>query len=237
MPRKLPEEVAEALKECGLGPDACWDCHGTWVVYHWALEKVAVAKGIYFETPVVLEANGPEKCVALSVTGNNGETTHWSVGEAAPQNNKNAYPYAMAEKRAKDRVILKFLGLHGLVYSEEEADSFKRPDKQTKSDQPEKPTDGPTKPKETPTEKPAVHVAEDSYKITTSGYKDKDAAARKIANKFSEIAERVPDLTELKKLQEDNMEALEWVDSLGWYDPVQVSIDKAHQRLAPQAAE
>src|SRR3954451_5869163 len=31
----------------------------------------------------------------------------------------------MAEKRAKDRVILKLVGLHGLLYSEEEADEFK----------------------------------------------------------------------------------------------------------------
>jgi hypothetical protein len=31
----------------------------------------------------------------------------------------------MAEKRAKDRVILKLVGLHGDVYSEEEADEFK----------------------------------------------------------------------------------------------------------------
>jgi hypothetical protein len=31
----------------------------------------------------------------------------------------------MAEKRAKDRVILKLVGLHGDVYAEDEADSFK----------------------------------------------------------------------------------------------------------------
>ena len=34
------------------------------------------------------------------------------------------YPYAMAEKRAKDRVILKLLDIHGEVYSQEEADDF-----------------------------------------------------------------------------------------------------------------
>jgi hypothetical protein len=32
----------------------------------------------------------------------------------------------MAEKRAKDRVILKLIELHGYVYSEEEADEFKQ---------------------------------------------------------------------------------------------------------------
>ena len=31
----------------------------------------------------------------------------------------------MAEKRAKDRVILKLAGIHGYIYSEEEADEFK----------------------------------------------------------------------------------------------------------------
>ena len=31
----------------------------------------------------------------------------------------------MAEKRAKDRVILKLAGLHGYVYSEDEAEDFK----------------------------------------------------------------------------------------------------------------
>ena len=36
----------------------------------------------------------------------------------------------MAEKRAKDRVILKLIGIAGDVYSEEEADEFKKPDRQ-----------------------------------------------------------------------------------------------------------
>jgi hypothetical protein len=36
-----------------------------------------------------------------------------------------AYVFCMAEKRGRDRVILKLAGLHG-VYSEEEADDFKR---------------------------------------------------------------------------------------------------------------
>ena len=50
----------------------------------------------------------------------------WSIGEATPANNKNEYPWAMAEKRAKDRVILKLIGASGFVYSEEEADSLKQ---------------------------------------------------------------------------------------------------------------
>ena len=54
------------------------------------------------------------------------QRTEWSIGEATPYNNKNGYPFAMAEKRAKDRVILKLVGIAGDVYSSEEADDFKQ---------------------------------------------------------------------------------------------------------------
>jgi hypothetical protein len=59
------------------------------------------------------------------------ERVEWSIGEALVNVNyrvsgrQAGYVYAMAEKRAKDRVILKLLELHGLVYSEEEADEFR----------------------------------------------------------------------------------------------------------------
>jgi hypothetical protein len=50
-----------------------------------------------------------------------------SYGEASPKNNRNQYPLAMAQKRAEDRVILGLLSVYGDVYSEEEADDFKKP--------------------------------------------------------------------------------------------------------------
>ena len=73
------------------------------------------------------------RIVALSVQGyiddGKGKNTAWSIGEVSPQNTSNKYIYAMAEKRAIDRVILKLLGVHGDFYSEEEADEFKKSDK------------------------------------------------------------------------------------------------------------
>jgi hypothetical protein len=104
---------------------AGWDCHGTFVLLHKALEKVAVKNKITFDKPEVLESNSERRIASLIVTGHMGDKSEWSIGEASPSNNKNSYPYAMAEKRAKDRVILKLLGLHGDVYAEDEADSFK----------------------------------------------------------------------------------------------------------------
>lgn len=126
MAKKLDPLLVEILTKYGeRAEDAMWDCHGTWVVYHKAIERIAAKAGIVFEMPVVVEGNSAGKVVSIVVRGTMGERSEWSFGEAAPHNNKNGYPYAMAEKRAKDRVTLKLIGLHGLVYSEEESDDFK----------------------------------------------------------------------------------------------------------------
>ena len=126
MKSDIPDKVVETLKEIGMThQQAGWNCHGTYVLLHKALEKVAVHKGIVFNEPTILETNSEKKIVSLLVTGKMGDKLEWSIGEAAPSINKNSYPYAMAEKRAKDRVILKLVGLHGDVYAEDEADAFK----------------------------------------------------------------------------------------------------------------
>jgi hypothetical protein len=124
---KMSERLSTILAKHELDPKkAVWDCHGTWIAYHWACEQIARQAGIKFDTPVVVEADSANGIVAVHVTGNMNDEYEWSFGEASPANNKNSYPWAMAEKRAKDRVILKLVGLHGEVYSEEEADDFKK---------------------------------------------------------------------------------------------------------------
>lgn len=106
-----------------LDRSAFWELpqkKGTWLVKHSALELVAAKAGIVFEPPMIIEANSAEGIAAVCVTGHMGERAVWSIGEASPKSSKNAYPYAMAEKRAIDRVVLKLIGIHGLVYSEDE---------------------------------------------------------------------------------------------------------------------
>lgn len=126
MAKKLDERLVGILKAYHPDPRAAlWDCHGTWVIYHKDCELIAAKNGITFDPPQVLDSDGAAGVVSMCVTGRLGDKVEWSIGEAAPKNNKNAYPWAMAEKRAKDRVILKLLGLHGEIYSEEEADDFK----------------------------------------------------------------------------------------------------------------
>lgn len=123
---KVKKELAEILARYDLKPDeALWDCHGTLVIYHKTCELIAAKAGITFDPPQIIEARSGDKIVAICAVGRMGDRSEWSIGEAAPGNNKNAYPYAMAEKRAKDRVILKLAGLSAYIHSEEEAEDFK----------------------------------------------------------------------------------------------------------------
>lgn len=126
-----PSKEIETFREkYGIASDEIWCVHNTtWVVKHKALERVAAEVGITWDRPAPLEMNSKEGIVSMCVFGKLGERTEWSIGEASPKNNKNSYPWAMAEKRAKDRVILKLLNTHGELYSEDEADDFKQPAK------------------------------------------------------------------------------------------------------------
>lgn len=130
MAKKLDPRLLDILKQYDENPEeALWDCHGTWVAYHKAIERIAAKAGIRYQTPTVLVAE--REAAAILVTGELNDRTEWSIGEAVINLNykvsgrQAAYPFAMAEKRAKDRVVLKLIGLHGLVYSEEESDDFK----------------------------------------------------------------------------------------------------------------
>lgn len=111
----------------GLEASDFWELKqkkGTWVAKHSALEVAAVKAGIEFDNPTIVEAKTEAGIAAVCVAGSMDQDgklrREWSIGEANPKNNMNAYPWAMAEKRAKDRVILKLIGIHGLVYSEDE---------------------------------------------------------------------------------------------------------------------
>lgn len=123
-------KIAEVLAKFGE-PMAgnVWRVQGTVVIYHKALERIAAQAKIEFEPPTIVRAERDE--AVILVTGRMGERVEWSIGEALVGVNyriagkQAAYVYAMAEKRAKDRVILKLIELHGLVYSEEEADEFR----------------------------------------------------------------------------------------------------------------
>ena len=124
---KPSKEVLEFMALHKIDSDEIWEVHGnSWCIKHKALERAGAAAGIVWDRPAMIEINSSAGVVAMCVFGKLGERSEWSVGEASPKNNRNAYPYAMAEKRGKDRVILKLLNTHGYLYSESEFDADER---------------------------------------------------------------------------------------------------------------
>lgn len=125
----LEPRIEAIRKEYGLAADDFWQIkqNGQWVCKHAALEVVSVKAKIEWLQPTIIEANAPELVTSMIVTGKMGERMEWSTGETNATNysvkgKQPAYPWAMSEKRAKDRVILKLVGLHGFVYSDAEGD-------------------------------------------------------------------------------------------------------------------
>ena len=124
--KSIDSHTAEILRNFNLDPKEClWDCHGTWVLLHKWVVVIGQRAGIKLDPPQIVNADQSGRMGLVLVTGSLGDNTAWSFGEAAPYNNKNAYPFAMAEKRAKDRVILELVGLAGHVYTNQDVAEIK----------------------------------------------------------------------------------------------------------------
>ncbi len=131
MAKPLDERVKEILKKLDFDPKQClWDCHGTWVMYHRYIEIAGAKNSIAYDLTEI-ETNSKDGIVCIKCIAKRNGDTVITYGEASPKNTRNAYPYAMAEKRAVDRAVLKLLGLHGFVYSEDEMDLSPRVVSQT----------------------------------------------------------------------------------------------------------
>lgn len=123
MGKKPPEKIIELMKKHGLKKESLWDCHGSWILLHKAIEQLAGFEGVSVDIELIHHQQAEKMCI-VKATAQKGNRIFSSFGEAAPYNNRNTYPIAMAEKRAVDRAVLKALNLHGDVYSEIEADDF-----------------------------------------------------------------------------------------------------------------
>jgi hypothetical protein len=91
------------------------------------IDKIMAKAGIHIEYN--LEHYNPElKTCIIKATGYKQDVTIETYGECSPENNRNAYVVALAEKRAMSRAVLKLCGFYELggVFGEDEADSFKK---------------------------------------------------------------------------------------------------------------
>jgi hypothetical protein len=117
-------QLATILDRYGEPADGnVWQVEGQAFIHHKALERMAGKAKITFDPPTILRAERDE--AVLLVVGRMDERMEWSIGEALVGVNYHipepdaAYVYAMAEKRGKDRVILKLIELPDVVSSEE----------------------------------------------------------------------------------------------------------------------
>src|SRR4051794_18231803 len=119
--QKNEERVRDILERFGEDMSATWMVQGTRVILHQAVERIAAKAGILFEEPTVLRAERDE--AVILVRGRMGDRWDYDVGEALVNVNyrvsgkQAAYVWAMALKRGRDRLVLKLIGVHGLVYS------------------------------------------------------------------------------------------------------------------------
>jgi hypothetical protein len=137
-------DIVNVFQKAGVhvAPSDTWAVQGNKIVKHKALERLAASLRIQFAQPVVIRAEQDEAVVL--VTGNLGDRSEWSFGEAHIDRNyrvsgkQAGYLWAMAEKRGKDRVIIKLAGLE--AYAESEADEFKT-DRSALDDENSRPTE------------------------------------------------------------------------------------------------
>jgi hypothetical protein len=120
----MSEQIATILDRYGEPATGnVWQVEGETFIHHRTLERIAGKANITFDPPTILRAERDE--AVLLVIGRIGERMEWSIGEALVGVNYHvpgsepAYVYAMAEKRGKDRVILKLIDLPDVVSSAE----------------------------------------------------------------------------------------------------------------------
>jgi hypothetical protein len=131
----MDKHITDIINELGFDPKkVLWECHNTLIMLHRYIEIAGNVKGVIIETLDEVETKSSEGIAVIKCTATMGDMKAITYGEASPKNCKIAFPYAVAEKRAVDRAILKLIGLHGFVYSEEEADDFKAPNTPVKEE-------------------------------------------------------------------------------------------------------
>jgi hypothetical protein len=120
------EQLNELYKKYNLTTDDYFKHKFYTIITRSGIDKIQAQAGINIEYQ--LQYNSADnKCVIIQAFAQMGDVKIETFGEASPSNTTNAYPVAMAEKRAMSRAVLKLTGFYELqVFGEDEADDFKR---------------------------------------------------------------------------------------------------------------
>lgn len=122
------EFLREVFTKYNLNKDEdIFALHGTAIITKTGIQKIVAAENMLYRFEVI--KCEPDYCAVLcKVSTDGGSITAESFGSAEKANVKNTQKYylEMSEKRAKARAVLIAIGAHGMIYSEDEADEFKK---------------------------------------------------------------------------------------------------------------
>ena len=128
--------IKELSKKYNLTKDDYWQEPRSkkWITTHDTCEKIASIENIIIQPPQII--NSEKDLVRMIVVAKKGDKVMWADGEADSTNCKINYKFAMASKRAIDRVVLKLISAYEYgVYSDVEADDFKKPAEQYRTEE------------------------------------------------------------------------------------------------------
>lgn len=123
------EELGKLYKQYELTPDDVFKHKFYTIITRAGIDKIQAKANININYN--LEYNSPDnKCVIIQAFATMGDEKIETFGESSPANTTNAYPVAMAEKRAMSRAVLKLTGFYAAgAMGEDESEDFKKPNK------------------------------------------------------------------------------------------------------------
>ncbi len=125
MKESQKERFRTMAKSYGLNQDDFFKApQGFVIITRTGVEKVQRCLGVEVTYQVIPEfSDSSAGMYCIKAVGVNKDKQVESFGEASPKNCRNAYPIAMAEKRALSRVVLKMADMYELgVYGEDEVE-------------------------------------------------------------------------------------------------------------------
>tara|TARA_R110000796_G_scaffold84886_4_gene184575 strand:+ start:874 stop:1248 length:375 start_codon:yes stop_codon:yes gene_type:complete len=120
------KKLNELYKQNGLTADDVFKHKFYTIISRSGIDKIQAKNKIDIHYDLI-HNSADNKCIIIKATAKSGEQIIQTFGESSPSNTSNAYPVAMAEKRAMSRAVLKLTGFYELAhFGEDEAEDFKR---------------------------------------------------------------------------------------------------------------
>lgn len=123
------DRLNELYKKYGLTTEDYFKHKHYTIITRSGIDKVQAQANILIEYDIC-KASEDNKHIIIQAFASMGDKVIQTFGESSPQNTTNAYPVAMAEKRAMSRAVLKLTGFYELGgFGEDESDDFKKHNK------------------------------------------------------------------------------------------------------------